>query len=215
MARAQVDHGGEEEPSLAGAQVGDVAHELAGGDGAREVAAHQVGAGLGVRVGDRGPLPGVRRAAAYAQLAHQLEHPVSREAAETRRQHRVHEAEAEPAVGLEPHAHHRVALGGPPVPRAAAREPRVEARPAHAENAGHQGDGEFGLLLQHEAVARGYPCSLAKKAAAFFRNAFSISSSRMRLRASRRRLATHLSTVFGFSPSSLQHSAVGLPVEMM
>lgn len=32
---------------------------------------------------------------------------------------------------------------------------------------------------------------------------------------SRRRLATHLSTVLGLSPSSLQQAAVGLPVEMM
>ena len=32
---------------------------------------------------------------------------------------------------------------------------------------------------------------------------------------SRRRLKTHLLTVFGLSPSSLQQVAVGLPVEMM
>lgn len=121
--RAQVDDGGQVEPALAGAQVRDVAHELVGGHGACEVAAHQVGAGLGLRVRDRGPLPGVGRAAAYPRIAHQLQHPVARKVAETRRQHRVHEAEAEPAVGFQPHAHHGVALGGPIVSRAAVREP--------------------------------------------------------------------------------------------
>lgn len=39
-ARAQVDHGGQVQPALAGAKVGDVAHELIGGHGAGEVAAH-------------------------------------------------------------------------------------------------------------------------------------------------------------------------------
>lgn len=137
-ARAQVDHGGEEKPSLVVAQVGDVAHELVGVDGAREVAAHQVGAGPGLGIGDRGPFPGVGRAAAYPQLAHQFQDSVARQAGEFRRQHRVHEPEPEAPVGLQPHAHHRVSLGGPVVFRAAAREPRVEARAAHAENAGHQ-----------------------------------------------------------------------------
>ena len=80
----------------------------------------------------------------------------------------MHEPEAEPAVRFQPHAHDGVALGGPVVLRAAVREPRVEARAAHAEHAGHQLHGEFGLLRQHEAVARGYAWSLAKKAATFF-----------------------------------------------
>ena len=69
------------------------------------------------------------------------------------------------------------------------------------------------------------------KGRGFFRNAFSTSSSRMRFLASRssrapasrsgspetsrRRLAAHLSTVLGLSPSSRQQAAVGLPVEMM
>lgn len=72
---------------------------------------------------------------------------------------------------------------------------------------------------------------MAKKAAAFFKKAFSISSSRMRLLASRSsrssalgsgspessrlRFCTHLFTVLEFSPSSAQHSVMGLPVEMM
>ena len=42
-----------------------------------------------------------------------------------------------------------------------------------------------------------------------FRNAFSISSSRMRLRA-----WTHLLTVLEFRPSSAQHSVTSLPIEM-
>ena len=45
-ASAQVYDGGKVEPALAGTQVRDVAHELVGGHGAREVSAHQVGAGL-------------------------------------------------------------------------------------------------------------------------------------------------------------------------
>lgn len=47
----QVDHRGQVQPTLAGAKVGDVAHELVGGNGAVEVAAHQVGAGLALGSG--------------------------------------------------------------------------------------------------------------------------------------------------------------------
>lgn len=122
-ARAQVDHRGQVQPSLAGAQVGDVAHELVGGNGAREVAAHQIGAGLGLGVEDCGALACVGRAAAYAQLAHQFQDSVARQAGEFRRQHRVHEPESKAPVGFQPHAHHRVALGCPVVFRAAVREP--------------------------------------------------------------------------------------------
>ena len=43
----------------------------------------------------------------------------------------------------------------------------------------------FGLLHRHQVVSVCNLCSLAKKAAAFFRNSFSISSSRMRFLASR------------------------------
>ena len=82
-AGAQVDHGRQVEPPLAGAQVGDVADELVGGDGAREVAAHQVGPGPGLGVGDGGALARVGRAAAYAQLAHQFQHPCSASGART------------------------------------------------------------------------------------------------------------------------------------
>jgi hypothetical protein len=72
---------------------------------------------------------------------------------------------------------------------------------------------------------------LAKKAAAFFRKAFSISSSALRFRRTlisastsdvdlssesiALRSFTHLFAVLGFSPNSLQTSVVGLPVEMM
>ena len=56
-AGAQVDHRGQAEPPLAGAQAGDVADELVGGDGAGEVAPHHVGPGLRVRVGGLAPEP--------------------------------------------------------------------------------------------------------------------------------------------------------------
>lgn len=46
-ARAQVDHGDQEEPALPGTKVCHVADQLVGGNGAREVAAHQIRAGLG------------------------------------------------------------------------------------------------------------------------------------------------------------------------
>lgn len=90
----------------------------------------------------------------------------------------------------------------------------VEARAAHAQQPRHHLHRGFGPLLQHQPVARGYRLMLAKKAAAFFRKAFSISSSRMRLCASlssrpaasgagsppssRRRSATHFPTVRSF-----------------
>lgn len=50
---AQVDGGGQVEPALSGAQVGDVAHELVDGRGAREVAAQQVGARLRLFPGEK------------------------------------------------------------------------------------------------------------------------------------------------------------------
>lgn len=75
-AGVEVDDRRQVQPSLAGAQVGDVAHELVGWNGTGEVAAHQVGPGPGLRVGDGGALPGVGRAAAYSQPAHQFTHPV-------------------------------------------------------------------------------------------------------------------------------------------
>ena len=75
------------------------------------------------------------------------------------------------------------------------------------------------------------PLLFGEEAAAFFKKAFSISSSRMRLLASRssrssafgsgspasslRRSWTHLPTIFELSPSSGQRCVIGLPVEMM
>ena len=105
LARAQVDHHGQEEPPLAGAKVGDAARGLVGGHGAGEVAAHQVGARLGLGVGYGRALLGVGRAAAYPQLARQFQDPVARQVREIRRQHRVDEAEPEPAVGFKPNPH--------------------------------------------------------------------------------------------------------------
>ena len=113
-ARVQVDHGRQVQPALAGAQVGDVAHELVGGDRAREVAAHQVGPGLGLGVGNRGALALVWRAAAYAQLAHQLAHPIQGQSGELGGQEALHEPRAEPAVRLQPDAPHGGARGPPP-----------------------------------------------------------------------------------------------------
>lgn len=111
---------------------------------------------------------GVGRAAAYLQLSHQFAHSVQGQAGEFFRQEALHEPEAEPAVRLKPNAPNRLALGRPVVPRAAVGEPRVEARSAHAEHAGHHLHREFGLLRQHQPVALVYAWLLAKKAAAFF-----------------------------------------------
>lgn len=90
-AGVEVDDRRQAQPALAGARVGDVAHELAGRNGAGEVAAHQVGPGPGLRVGDGGALPGVGCAAAYPQLAHQFAHPVQGEAGELAGQEAFHE----------------------------------------------------------------------------------------------------------------------------
>ena len=122
-AGAQVDDRREVQPPLAGAQVGDVAHELVGWNGAGEVAAHQVGPGPRLGIRDRGALPRVGRAPAYPQLAHQFAHPVQGEAGELAGQEALHEPEAEPAVRLQPHAPDRLALGRPVFSRAAVGEP--------------------------------------------------------------------------------------------
>lgn len=59
----------------------------------------------------------------------------------------MHGAEAEPVVGFRPHVQYGVALGGPSVSRAAACQPRVEARVAYAGHAHHQLHRELGLWI--------------------------------------------------------------------
>src|SRR5947207_1341431 len=57
--------------------------------------------------------------------------------------------------------------------------PGIERRAGHAQQPAHPGDRVVGLLrIDHRAALR-YGCALAKKAAAFFRNSFSIRSRRI------------------------------------
>ena len=73
-----VDHGGQGQPALPRAQVGDVACEPVGGYGAGEVARHQARLRGLAPVGCRGALLGLGRHAAYARLAHAPAHAVER-----------------------------------------------------------------------------------------------------------------------------------------
>src|SRR5262249_54146418 len=78
-----------------------------------------------------------------------------------------------------------------------ASAPLVEPRLGHTQPAGHLFDGGsigrragglvFGALRGDERVFLAHRCSFAKYAAAFFRKAFSISSSRVRRSSSRNR----------------------------
>ena len=73
---------------------------------------------------------------------------------------------------------------------------------------------------------RGFACSLAKSRDFFQERVFHLELTYVLLNFARfalaglgvefaRDLAPHLSAVFGFNPSSLQHFVMGLPVEMM
>ena len=94
-ARAQVDHRGQVQPPLAGAKVRDVAHELVGGNGAREVAARQVGAGLGLRVGLVGKLPPALYRPLVDRLGIEAQFPAAFRGRPSRRDHAVGDLAAE------------------------------------------------------------------------------------------------------------------------
>src|SRR5699024_4997271 len=51
--------------------------------------------------------------------------------------------------------------------------PRIVAGALNSQNLGHQGDGEGAFFGVDQLVLRAHGCSFAKKAAAFFKNAFS------------------------------------------
>lgn len=120
------------------------------------------GSGIVVRFSALGVQPRI------PQLAHQLAHPIQGRSGELGGREALHEPRAEPAVRLQPDAPYGLALGRPAVFGAAAGRPRAESGPARAEGSRHHLDREFGPLRRHRPVARGCPCSLAKKAAAFF-----------------------------------------------
>src|SRR4051794_16945753 len=108
--------------------------------------------------------------------------------------------------------------------------PGVVARPRHAQQPAHERDVVIVLLRADQRAALGYGCVRAKKAAAFFRNSFSIRSRRIsssisftRARStgvrsvvgsgfSRRQIFTQLPRVPSLIPKSRPTSAIGLPV---
>ena len=145
-AGVEVHHGGQGQPALPRAQVGDVAHELVGGHGAGEVARHQVRLQGRALIRYRGALLSVGCHAAYAQLAHALAHAVERHEPEFGRQERVHHARPEAAVALKPHALHGVVHVAPLVRGRAVGQPRVEAQPGHLEQPCYHLNRVFGLL---------------------------------------------------------------------
>src|SRR4029077_14551633 len=71
--------------------------------------------------------------------------------------------------------------------------------------------GQDGVLSVDEPVFLGHRCSLAKYAAAFFRNAFSISSSRTRRSSSRTRSSSGISDVRGCTESFFRYALTQNP----
>lgn len=159
---AQVDHDGEEQPPLAGLEVGDVAHELDRGHGVREVAPCEVGTGGRFGVGHGRALGGAGADALYLRLAHQLVHPVGRRFGELRRQAVQDRKGAEPSPGVEPYPLHLGAQARSRVLRRRAPRPGVEAGTRGARHARRQLDRIARPLRGHETVPAHSPCSLAK-----------------------------------------------------
>src|SRR6478672_11441199 len=194
LAVEAVDHGGYVQPALPGRDVGNVPDQLGAWGVGGEVAAHQVRDRRRLLVGGGGGLVGPWLAGHQAQFAHQPPDQLVADLLAATQQFGVHTPVAVGGVGgveqgldldLE-----QLAAGcggaGRPGP------PLVEAGPGHAQPAEHLADGgsraDAGVVLGvDELILFAHRGSLAKYAAAFFRNAFSISRSRLRRSSSRSR----------------------------
>jgi hypothetical protein len=146
----------------------------------------RVGTCRGIPVRHRRPLKGIEADAAYPQLGHAFLDTVEGRAGEGAIcgipcQPGVDLAEAEAPPACVPYLPYGFFERPPWIPGAAACfQPPVEPGFAHAQHPCHHRDAVVRLLLPHQPVPA--PCQrlLAKKAAAFFRNSFSLSSSLMR-----------------------------------
>jgi len=179
--RVGVLDGGEVQPPLAGAQIGDVSdpqHVRAIG---AELPLDQIARGRDPRDPDRGAPPLAGPDAGDTSGFHQPRDPLAPHA----------DVVLEPELGMDPRrAVHASALsmdladplGQPRVLQRAVRRrptlPVVKSGPAHPEHAAHHGDGKVRLLRSDERVHLAYrpSSSLAKKTAAFRRISRSIRS---------------------------------------
>src|SRR6478752_9167687 len=194
LAVEAVDHGGQVQPALPGRDVGNVPDQLGARGVGGEVAAYQVRDRRRLLVGGGGGLVGPWLAGHQAQFAHQPPDQLVADLLAATQQFGMHTPVAVGGVGgveqgldldLEQLA---AGCGGAHRPG----PPLVEPGPGHAQPAKHLADGGSrggaGVVLGvDELILLAHRGSLAKYAAAFFRNAFSISRSRLRRSSSRSR----------------------------
>src|SRR6266496_4199924 len=200
--RVTVDDGRQIEPSLPGADVGDVPDERGSRCVGGEVSAYQVGDRGGVAGDRRDRPPRPRLAGHQAQLAHQpADQLIARLHAEAGKLS-VHASVAVGAVGLSEDVLDEdlqllLALGGRRFLPAA---PLMKPRPRHVHPLAHLAGRVVSLLGVDELVLRAHRYSWAKKAAAFPRNSAFIHSSRTSFSSSRSRARSE--TVSGGSSSA-------------
>src|SRR5947209_10789170 len=173
-AREEIEDHGEVEPALAGPEVRDVGHprRVRGGD--RELPVEHVG-------GHGQPVPRIRRRLeppllprAQTLLLHQARHTMPPHGPPLRLQLLVHAGTAVAllACGVDGGDLDGEALRVLGPRRHRARAPRVESGAGHLQDGTQAPHREVGLLLQDEGEP--HPCSLTKKAVAFFRMSLSI-----------------------------------------
>jgi hypothetical protein len=155
-AAAEVEHRGEEQPALAGGDVGDVLHPSRIGDAGLEPSADQVGDLVAVGAGEGGAAPAAVMAAGHAVAAHQPVHSLLVHNQSRPAQLGVHARHPVVAIGgLEdrPHQRHQLRFGdltfggsgclpGAPV---------VVAGGGHLGRVARRGDREPGCLLVIDA----------------------------------------------------------------
>src|ERR1700739_1762965 len=195
LAGAAVDQRSQIQPALPCSDVGDVADDLGSRSLGGEVALDQVDAagGLRVRLGGGAERPGLHWNQAH--LAHELANQLRADPFAGAHEFGVDAAVAVGAVesleqGTDLLGEQLAApLGGADRPA----PPLVEAGLGHLQQRAHPRDRRElcrlggGALRIDELEFIGHRCSLAKCAAAFFRKAFSIYSSRVRRSSSRHR----------------------------
>ncbi|MCC6102498.1 MAG: hypothetical protein LIV22_01525 [Olegusella sp.] len=186
-ARAQVHGHGQAAGAARGPETGYAAHGLRGRDGAREVPPYEVRPRRRIPVRHRRPPGGIGADAAHPQPGHAFPDAAGGRACEAAvlgvtRQLRPDLAEAEAPPARVPYPDDGLLEGTPWILPASARlQPPAGSRPAHAQHTGHHRDAAARPLRQHQPESVLRQRLLAKKAAAFLGNPFSLPGSLMRL----------------------------------
>jgi hypothetical protein len=203
-------------PSLPCRDVGNIADHFFSGRGRAEVTSDKIGDRPGLALlGGRRP-PGPRLAGHQPQLTHQAADQLQPGLHTPSGQLQGHPAVAIRAVGVLKSFRDQQFKLVPPFCRSTVRtgSPFVEPGLGYLKPGAHLSDrrsagrfpGHGGILRLDERVLLAHRGSLAKYAAAFFRNAFSISSSRFRRSSSRNRARSEVPST-GSSPAWLSRYA--------